>query len=107
MLHIESALNSYQALNCDGSVTGIIEIHTGTHRATPSHTDPEKCFKYAPTHTDPHQPSVALEIHTEPHRATSSHTDPHRATPTQKNALNTHTDPHRATMTQKILLAVF
>ena len=82
MLHIESALNSYQALVCDGLVTGIIEIHTGPHRATPSHTDPEKCFKYAhrptPTHTNPVWLSKYTPSHTEPHQATPIHTEPHR-----------------------------
>ena len=66
MLHIDSALNSYQALVCDGLVTGIIEIHTGPHRATPSHTDPEKCFKYAhrptPSHNDPENSSGCVLI---------------------------------------------
>ena len=51
---------------CNKLLFGIIEIHTDPHRPTPSHTEPEKCFKYA-----------------------------HRPTPTLKNALNTHTDPHR------------
>ena len=64
--------------------------YRNTHRPTPSHTDPEKCFKYA-------------------HRLTLSHTDPekcfkyaHQPTPTLKNALNMHTDPHRPSVALEI-----
>ena len=42
-------------------ILDIAEIHTGPHQATTSHTEPEKCFKYAhrptPSHNDPEKSS--------------------------------------------------
>ena len=57
-----TACNMYSCM----ALSKYTPAHTSPHRATPSHTDSEKCFKYA-----------------------------HRPTLTLKNTLNTHTDPHR------------
>ena len=41
-------------------ILGIIEIHTGPHRATPAHTEPHRATPTQKnalnTHTDPHRP---------------------------------------------------